>query len=284
MPKIQPPFSRLVRVSGPVVQGICNAASQNLDWPQRSDMAKYKKTRGNGNNSMKNTLTAICAGWMAMASPIFAQSNDAVVVELFTSQGCSSCPVADALLTEMGKDPRLLPLSLHVDYWDYLGWKDKFASPQFTQRQKAYAHYANDKMVYTPQTIIQGKHRLIGNRAQEVSAAVETQLALTPLGRVQLTREGDMLSIEAAAIGGERGPIRVQLVRYSPIEIVQIERGENSGKSITYTNVVTSLTVLRKWDGTTALAMRVPVEGSAGLAVILQAEGPAEILAAAALR
>lgn len=219
-----------------------------------------------------------------MAAPVFAQSNDAVVVELFTSQGCSSCPTADALMTELSKDQRLLPLSLHVDYWDYLGWKDKFASPQFTQRQKAYAHHAHDKMVYTPQAIVQGKHRLIGNRAAELGAAVEKQLSQPAAGRVQLIRDGDMLSIEAAPIGGVQGPIRVQLVRYSPTETVQIERGENSGKAITYTNVVTSWTVVGKWDGATALAMQVPVQGNAGLAVILQAEGPAEIVAAAALR
>ncbi|MGO4907179.1 DUF1223 domain-containing protein [Pseudorhodobacter sp. W20_MBD10_FR17] len=233
---------------------------------------------------MKNTLTAICAGWVSMAAPVFAQSNDAVVVELFTSQGCSSCPAADALMTELSKDPRLLALSLHVDYWDYLGWKDKFASPQFTQRQKAYAHHAKDKMVYTPQAIVQGKYRLIGNRAAELGAAVEKQLSQTAPGRVRLTRNGDMLSIEAVPVGGVHGPIRVQLVRYSPTETVQIERGENSGKAITYTNVVTSWTVVGKWDGATELDMQVPVDGNAGLAVILQAEGPAEIVAAATLR
>jgi hypothetical protein len=233
---------------------------------------------------MKNTLTALCAGWLVLASPVFAQSDDAVVVELFTSQGCSSCPAADALMTELAKDPRLLTLSLHVDYWDYLGWKDKFASPQFTKRQKAYAHYAHDKMVYTPQAIVQGQHRLIGNRADELAAAVGKQLSHQQPGRVVLSRQGDVLSIDAAPIVGGQGPIRVQLVRYTPTETVQIERGENAGKELTYNNVVTSWTIIGKWDGALPLAMQVPVEGDAGLAVILQAEGPAAILAAAALR
>lgn len=233
---------------------------------------------------MKNTLTAMCAAWVVLGSPVFAQSDDAVVVELFTSQGCSSCPAADVLLTKLGENPKLLPLSLHVDYWDYLGWKDKFANPQFTQRQKAYAHHARDKMVYTPQAIVQGKYRLVGNRAAELDAAVEKQLSHAQPGRVTLVRQGDLLSIDAQPIVGAYGAIRVQLVRYAPSETVQVERGENAGKAITYSNVVTSWTVLGKWDGTAPLSMQVPVEGGAGIAVILQAEGPAEILAAAALR
>ncbi len=233
---------------------------------------------------MKNTLTTMCAAWVILGSPVFAQSDEAVVVELFTSQGCSSCPAADALLTKLGENPKILPLSLHVDYWDYLGWKDKFASPQFTQRQKAYAHTARDKMVYTPQAIVQGKYRLVGNRGGELEAAVSKQLSQKQPGRVTLDRQNDMLSISAQPIVGEYGAIRVQLVRFAPSETVQVERGENAGQAITYTNVVTSWTVLGKWDGSAPLAMQVPVNGGAGIAVILQAEGPAEILAAAKLK
>ncbi|WP_022704761.1 DUF1223 domain-containing protein [Pseudorhodobacter ferrugineus] len=237
---------------------------------------------------MNKAITAACAAWAVFAAPSFAQSNDAVVVELFTSQGCSSCPPADALLGALAHDPRLLALSLHVDYWDYLGWKDKFASPTFTKRQKSYAHHARDKMVYTPQMVVQGQTRLVGNKTEAVtaaiSAAISAALAQGPLTEISLVRNGDILSIRAQPIAGAGKPIHVQLVRFSPAEEVVIERGENAGKTITYHNVVKSWQVIGKWDGTSALVVDTPVTGSSPLAVILQSDGPAEILAAARLR
>lgn len=233
---------------------------------------------------MKQALTAACAAWLAFASPTYAQSNDAVVVELFTSQGCSSCPPADALLARLSADSRLLALSLHVDYWDYLGWKDKFASPKFSERQKEYAHHARDKMVYTPQIIVQGEQRMVGSKAAEVDAAIGRQLAKARPGRIALERQGDMVVIRVDPIVGVRGPIRVQLVRFSPAESVRIDRGENAGKTITYHNVVKSWQMLAKWDGLSPLAIDAPAAGSSHVAVILQADGPAEILAAATLR
>lgn len=233
---------------------------------------------------MKQMITAACAAWLAIAAPTYAQSNDAVVVELFTSQGCSSCPPADGILAELSADPRLITLSLHVDYWDYLGWKDKFASPSFTARQKDYAHHARDKMVYTPQIVVQGQRRMIGSKAADVRAAIRDELGLGRPARVTLVRKGDRVLIRAQPIAGAKGPIRVQLVRYSPLESVKIERGENAGKTITYHNVVKSWQVIGKWDGASPLAMEAPAPGAAPLAVILQADGPAKIFAAAALR
>lgn len=240
--------------------------------------------QGNGIYTMKKAITAACAAWVVFAAPTYAQSDDAVVVELFTSQGCSSCPAADALLGKLASDPRLVALSLHVDYWDYLGWKDKFASPKFTARQKEYAHHARDKMVYTPQMIVQGRQRMVGSKAAEVGGAISAALAQTPATEVVLDRKGDILSIRANPIAGARGSIRVQLVRFSPAENVTIERGENAGKTITYHNVVRSWQVVGKWDGTSPLVMDTPVTGGTPLAVILQSDGPAEILAAATLR
>ena len=233
---------------------------------------------------MKKAFTAVCAAWLAFATPTYAQTNDPVVVELFTSQGCSSCPPADAILAELSSDPRLITLSLHVDYWDYLGWKDKFASPKFTARQKDYAHHARDKMVYTPQIIVQGEHRMVGSKASDVAAAIGAELAQARPTQVFLDRNGETLSIRAEPIAQSRGLIRVQLVRFSPVESVVIERGENAGKTINYHNVVKSWQVVGKWDGLTPLAMQTTAAGTAPLVVILQSEGPAEILAAAALR
>lgn len=233
---------------------------------------------------MKKTITAACAAWLAFAAQTYAQSNNAVVVELFTSQGCSSCPAADAILAELSADTRLIALSLHVDYWDYLGWKDKFASPKFTDRQKNYANHAREKMVYTPQIVVQGQRRMVGNKAAEVRAAIHEELGHGHPSRVTLVRKGENVLIRAEPITGAKGPIRVQLVRFSPLESVSIERGENAGKTITYHNVVKSWQVVGKWDGISPLALEASAPGAWPLAVILQADGPAEIFAAATLR
>lgn len=233
---------------------------------------------------MKKAFAAICAVLLAYASPTHAQSSDAVVVELFTSQGCSSCPPADAIMAKLSSDPRLITLSLHVDYWDYLGWKDIFASPKFTARQKAYAHHARDKMVYTPQIIVQGEHRMVGSKAADVEAAIRAELAQARPTRILLERKGETLWIRATPIAKVRGSIWVQLVRFIPVENVAIERGENAGKTISYHNVVKSWQVVGKWDGVTPLVMETTAAGNAPLVVILQSDGPAEILAAAALR
>jgi hypothetical protein len=232
---------------------------------------------------MKYFVTTLCAAWLAVAPTAQAQSSNAVVVELFTSQGCSYCPPADAILGKLSADDRVIALSLHVDYWDYLGWKDKFAQPQFTARQKAYAHYARDKMVYTPQVVVQGADRVVGNRGAEVEAAIKAQLGKLRKSGLQLTRQNDTVLIEAPAIGGD-ALIRVQLVRFTPAEKVLIDRGENAGKTITYHNVVTSWDVLQTWDGASPLAVVAPAPGPAPMVVILQADGPAQIIDAAVLR
>ncbi len=264
--------------------GVCNAKSQNLDWPHCSDLAREKIQEGNGKHHMKQFLATACAAWVSISAPLQAQSTDAVVVELFTSQGCSSCPAADALLAKLSADSDVIALSLHVDYWDYLGWKDKFASPQFTARQKAYAHYARDKMVYTPQMVIQGQARLVGNRGGEVDEAIRQHVGKAQNDVLRLERSGNTLTIRAEPVASESGPIRVQLVRFTPSESVVIKRGENAGKTITYHNIVRSWQVIGKWDGRSPLLLQAETTGTAPIAVILQVDGPAEILAAAVLR
>lgn len=235
---------------------------------------------------MKYAFTAACAAMLAFAAPLYAQSKDAVVVELFTSQGCSSCPAADAYFGTLSTDDRVIALSLHVDYWDYLGWKDKFASPKFTARQKEYAKHARAKMVYTPQIVVQGQARLVGSKGAEVEAAIASLVGKHADIGLRVDRAGDLVTIRANPVSGNgktRGPVRVQLVRYSPVETVAIERGENAGKTITYYNVVRSWQLLQRWDGASPLNIQAEAAGPAPLVVILQADGPAEILAASVL-
>jgi hypothetical protein len=208
-------------------------------------------------------------------------AESVVVVELYTSQGCSSCPPADALLAELADQPGVLPIALHVDYWDYLGWADAFANPRFTERQKAYARAEGSRMIYTPQMIVGGVHRIEGHDAEDVRAALGAHVAAPDPVTLTLQRQGDTLTITASAEPPLTTPARIQLIRYTPEQTVEIGHGENAGQTITYRNIVTSWEVLGDWPGTAPLDLQVPVAGADPLAVIVQAGGPAEILAAA---
>ncbi len=228
---------------------------------------------------MRHIVSAICGLWLA--TPGAVQAEPVVVVELYTSQGCSSCPPADEFIAMLASDPRILPLALHVDYWDYIGWADSFAQAKFTDRQRAYAKAVGSRTIYTPQLIVSGHDRIEGFAPQETAERLREHLdAVTPVQLV-VTREGNTLVIRAVADPPLTEPVRVQLVRYEPEETVTIERGENEGKTITYTNIVTSWQRLDDWDGTMPLEVTAPYEGNLLGAVIIQSEGPALILAAA---
>lgn len=228
---------------------------------------------------MRQLVGAACGLWAALASPVLAEP--VVVVELFTSQGCASCPPADEFLETLVKDPRVIPLSLHVDYWDYIGWEDSFADPKFTERQKAYARASGSRMIYTPQMIVGGEERVEGYAPDELAVHLGDHLAQPAQVVLSVQRKGDMLVIRADADPPLATPVRVQLVRYRPEETVEIQRGENAGKVITYRNIVTSWDSLGDWPGTAPLELSAPVKGGDPAVVIVQEEGPAAILAAA---
>ena len=216
-----------------------------------------------------------------LASPALAQSTQGVLVELFTSQGCSSCPPADEYLAELAQDPDVIPLALHVDYWDYIGWTDTFAQDKFTRRQRKYAAQNADRMVYTPQMIVAGTARIKGHDAQAVDASIASSVnALT----LPLTRQGDRVTIHAVAAQPIAGDVLVDLVRYHPKSTVQIERGENRGLSVSYANIVTEWQNIGTWDGKGDLQMSARATGTAPIVVILQRPGPAQVLAAAVLK
>ncbi|MGL6210765.1 MAG: DUF1223 domain-containing protein, partial [Paracoccaceae bacterium] len=217
--------------------------------------------------------SAACGLWIALAGIAAAQTPPVVVVELYTSQGCSSCPPADGYLAALAADPAILPLALHVDYWDYIGWADSFANPKFTERQKAYARAEGGKTIYTPQLIIGGEGRVVGHAPDEVAAHIRAQLERDRPVKLWLSREGDMLVIRAEADPPLGRAVRVQLVRYKPHEKVKIERGENAGHTITYHNIVTSWTRLEDWSGEGPLDMTAPAPGDQPIVVIVQDEG-----------
>lgn len=213
-----------------------------------------------------------------------AQSEPVVVVELYTSQGCSSCPPADEFMALLAVDDRVVPLALHVDYWDYIGWADSFAAPAYTKRQKAYARAADSRTIYTPQMIVGGLDRVEGNRPPEVEAFIDTHLHLDRAVDLTLTRDGGKVVIAASADRALPGPLEVQIVRYDPEETVAIHRGENAGLTMTYHNVVTEWTALGEWNGAEPLRISAPAPGDSPVVVILQEKGPGLIVAAARLR
>lgn len=240
---------------------------------------------------MRQIVSAACGLWLALSGAASAQGTDAaspVLIELYTSQGCSSCPPADVLLGRLAQDSRVIPLALHVDYWDYLGWKDEFARPEFTKRQKAYARAAGTKMIYTPQMIVAGQDSVIGTREDAVEMAIRAHVAAAQASgqkvRLTLQRDGDQIVIRAEAVPPADRDLKVQLVRYVPEREVEIRHGENAGHTLTYHNIVTSWQVIGEWRASDALTMTAPAPGTDRAVVIIQDEGPGAVLAAAELR
>jgi len=233
---------------------------------------------------MRRVLSALTATIVLfLTNPVVAQNNN-VVVELYTSQGCSSCPPADNILQKLALRDDVIALALHVDYWDYIGWADTFADPKYTLRQRSYARAAGTRTIYTPQMIVGGKTHVIGNRRADVLEAIDAFRGQKSDVTLKLVRNGDRLSIAAKAAKSGTGAMLVQLVRYSPSEAVAIKRGENAGKTIEYINIVSEWRQIKKWDGSSPLDFAVNVSGSDPVVVIVQAAGQGPILAAAQLQ
>jgi hypothetical protein len=205
-----------------------------------------------------------------------ARAQPVQVVELFTSQGCSSCPPADAAVAQISARPGILALSFGVTYWDDLGWKDTFAQKKFTDRQWDYAKGLRHDTVATPQVVVNGRLDVVGQAVSEIDGAI---------GRVRLTAGPDV-SLTAASVmvsgAAPSRPASVWLVRYDPnIVLVPVKRGENTGKTLPIKNVVRELTRLGDWVGGQK-TYAIPA-GPAGLksAVLVQAGTGGPILAAA---
>jgi hypothetical protein len=217
-----------------------------------------------------------------------AAANPRSVLELFTSQGCSSCPPADKLFAKLAHDPQFIVLSLPVDYWDRLGWKDTFAKHAFTERQRAYASLRGDGQVYTPQAVVNGSEHANGSSRRAIDAAAETTPQLSvPVG-AQRTGDDIVVSVGAAASGGAKNATIV-LLPYLASRDVAIGRGENAREKVTYTNIVRDIVPIAEWSGS-AIMRTVPFDRYKdfdGVVVLLQAgspENPGAILGATRVR
>lgn len=238
---------------------------------------------------MRHFIGCLFAALGLFAASAHAQDREGdspVVVELFTSQGCSSCPPADELLHDLAKRDDVIALSLHVDYWDYIGWKDVFAQPAFSARQKAYARAAHRRSIFTPQMIIGGRDTLVGHDAMQIVMTIDKQRRAPRRAVIEVISPDDAgatIRVRLVALAPMTEPGDVQLVRYTPSAKVEIRRGENAGKTFTYANVVREWTHLGLWDGDAA-ELQFEVPGSESAVLIVQSEDQREVLAAARLK
>ncbi len=209
------------------------------------------------------------------------------VLELFTSQGCSSCPKADAMIDEMNKSQDVVVLAYHVDYWDYIGWQDTFGSPENSQRQRDYASAWGSSRIFTPQLVVNGTGGLVASKREKVNAALDSAPML-PL-KVDLSESaGDMLHVSVPARSGTTGAM-IWLVTFLDKANVDIERGENEGKKMAYSQIVTGRQVLGMWDPNAGSDLTLPLSEvltgqSNGAVVLVQEERnglPGPILGAA---
>jgi hypothetical protein len=202
----------------------------------------------------------ICA---IVALIIPAHAEPRAVVELFTSQGCSACPPADRILGELAKDPTLIALSMPIDYWDYLGWKDTLADARFSARQKAYSQVRGDREVYTPQVVVNGSVHVIGSDRAGIDGAIDATKKANGVMSVPvtMTQAGKQLNVSVAASGKGLAAAHgeVWICSISKEVPIAIRRGENSGREVTYHNVVRSLLKVGDWNGGSA-SWTVPVE------------------------
>ena len=173
------------------------------------------------------------------------------VIELFTSQGCSSCPAADKVLGELARDPTLLTMSLPVDYWDYLGWKDTLALHGHSDRERAYADTRGDRAVFTPQVVVNGIVPVLGSDEAAIEKAIaQTRQSAAPLTLpVTLTVADGKVVVSIPAANGEHGIAGIWLCPITGKVQVAIERGENRGHTLAYTNVVRRWVKLGEWNG-----------------------------------
>jgi len=208
-------------------------------------------------------------------------------IELFTSQGCSSCPPADLLLGKLGRRPEIVALSFHVDYWDYIGWKDRFASKDTTARQRAYARTLKQRYVYTPEMVVDGRAHEPGTSLGQIEGLLaEARRQSSKRTTPELTRTADgtlIISLAGAVFAG--GPADVTVFAYDRRHSTPVRGGENEGRMLENFNVVRHFEIVGRWGGAeqhwTVPSDRFQPEQ--GIAVLVQQADHGPVLGAAKL-
>lgn len=216
-----------------------------------------------------------------VAAPVAA---DPVLVELFTSQGCSSCPPADQFLGELTKQNGVVALAFHVDYWDYIGWKDEFARPEHTARQKEYRDSLNLRTIYTPQMVIDGRFDAVGSQVSAVKSSIGVAAETAKLPLTITAVDGKYRVTAPAAEIDQSRPASLWLAVFLRETATPVTRGENAGSTLVEYNIVRELRHLGAWTGN-AIDLELDIDAadkSLGCAVILQIDGNGPVLGVAA--
>lgn len=220
--------------------------------------------------------------WALCAAPVVAQDNR-VLLELFTSQGCSSCPPADAYVHKLAKRDDVIVLAYHVDYWDYIGWKDIFAKPEFTKRQKVYASTGNRRSIYTPQMIVNGQDAVVGSDIMAIMELVQHHKRFVDLIDMTVRQTNGRVEVQLSPKKAVP-PAEIRLVQYETMAEVAITRGENAGKVMQYSNIVIGDAVVDRWSGNAKYKGAFDLGARKNIAVVVQVLGQGPVLASAILR
>lgn len=221
---------------------------------------------------------------IGLSLPAAANAGGPVVLELFTSQGCSSCPPADALMTKLDANADVIVLGWHVEYWDYLGWKDEFGRPESRERQVGYAQRWNLRSLYTPQVVIHGETEVVGSDERKVRMYVEQFQAEDDMVSMNVSIRGNSATVLVSAATGSLPEAEVYLVRLNANGETSIKRGENAGRTISYVNVVEDMVRLGAWDGSNPISVTAELLGDQRYAIIVQAKNFGPVLGAQFLR
>jgi hypothetical protein len=229
-------------------------------------------------------LVLLVSQAVAKSPVVQAVAKPPVVVELFTSQGCSSCPPAEAFLNDLTTRPDIVALEYHVDYWDYIGWKDPFGRREYTKRQQAYSESLGGRYVYTPQMVINGAAHEVGSKRDAIERLIQDQQTESSpdAPELRLTRTDDSIVVNLSGPAPLR-PLDVVFIAFDGRHETKVTRGENSGQTLVNAHVVRGLERLGQWSGGPA-AFTVELKGrkgDGGCAVIVQASSHGPIAAAA---
>ncbi|KEJ90115.1 DUF1223 domain-containing protein [Sulfitobacter donghicola] len=231
-------------------------------------------------SKITNILTGVALSLStSIVAPAFADQHP-VVVELYTSQGCSSCPPADAMLAELSGRDDVIAIALHVDYWDYIGWKDEFGDAGHAKRQRDYANKAGRRTIYTPEMIVQGQTDIVGAKPKALSKAIAEHKAKAPLMELKAVRDGATVKVEGSVPTTGAAPMEVHVLQVLPSHKTRITRGENRGNTLQYSNIAHDWQLAGQWDGADALTMTLDVRNDDPVVVLVQEANAGAIIGA----